>query len=57
MGESIERKSNRQRAIDFLETIKEGSREDDARIWFENATHEERLAAFIRLDTHDVRRR
>ncbi len=33
----------------FLNGITEGSPEDDARIWFENAPPEVRLATFIRL--------
>jgi hypothetical protein len=38
------------RARAFLDRIVDGSPEDDARIWFENAQLELRLAAFIALD-------
>lgn len=37
-------------AREFLDSIVDGSPEDDARIWFENAPYEMRLAAFIKLD-------
>lgn len=38
------------RAAEFLNSIQDGSPEDDSRIWFDNATPEQRLAAFIKLD-------
>lgn len=42
--------TGRDRAIAFLATIQEDSPEQDSLLWYENATHEERLAAFIRLE-------
>lgn len=44
------RKSQVDQAREFLDNIVENSPEDHARIWFENALPEVRLAAFIKLD-------
>lgn len=38
------------RAREFLDSIAEGSPEQDSMLWFENEPHEVRLAAFIKLD-------
>lgn len=40
------------RACEFLGSITEGSPEQESLLWFENAQHEVRLAAFIKLDTY-----
>lgn len=45
-----DRLSNHLESCRFLDDIIDGSPEDDARIWFENATPAMRLAAFIQLD-------
>lgn len=42
-------------AKEFLTGIIDGSPEDDARIWFENAPYEMKLAAFIKLDVRNAR--
>lgn len=42
-----------EQAREFLAGIVEGSPEDDARIWFENAPYEMKLAAFIRLQRQE----
>lgn len=38
------------RAREFLDSIVEGSPEQDSMLWFENAPYVVRLAAFIKLD-------
>ena len=40
-----------ERAKSYLATIQDNSPEDDDRIWFENASYEVKLAAYIILNT------
>lgn len=49
-GDPTPRTSALTRAREFLDSIVEGSPEQDSMLWFENEPHEVRLAAFIKLD-------